>query len=78
MHQEIKKEIARQMEAAGLRFNVESVEDYFDKLGDAADYIRQVYDDCATVGEKVEAWLDDTRRDCPGELISFENAETPA
>ncbi len=81
MYQEIKKEIERQFEALDLRFNVESVEEHFEKLGEAADLIRQVYLDCPTVSEMVDAWIEDTFINYPDEIVvrtGSENAETPA
>jgi hypothetical protein len=77
LRDEIKREIASQMRAAGIAFNVESLDEAVEMIGDAADYILEVYEE-PTTAEKVAYWLEDTKMLFPEDLKKIQVAETLA
>lgn len=75
-------EIEKQMEAAGLLFNVESRCEAEDKLIESAEYVTDVYieteSDCS-MQEAVESWIFDTKNNYPDFFRKIEKkAETSA
>ncbi len=74
--EEVKREIKKQMNEENLIFaGQDSMEDYFDVLDNSAEYVIEIYEDCITVPEKVDAWIDDTKTNFPE---VFQTAETLA